>query len=106
VLQHFDLIKLVIVITNALDFAIAAILLQPVSLELATNCHWKLVAFWSKKFAGPSLRWHTHDKELSTIIKSFTTWRYYLEHAPSAIRVLSDHNNLRYFMTIKVLSAK
>jgi hypothetical protein len=27
VLQHFNLIKLVIVITNALDFAIAAILL-------------------------------------------------------------------------------
>ena len=64
------------------------------------------MAFWSKKFTGPSLRWHTHDKELSAIVESFKTWRHYLEYAPSTIRVLSDHNNLRYFMTTKELSPK
>ncbi|KNG45587.1 gag/polymerase/env polyprotein [Stemphylium lycopersici] len=68
--------------------------------------HWKPVAFWSKKFTGPSLRWHTYDKELSAIVESFKTWRHYLEHAPSTVWVLSDHNNLRYFMTTKELSPK
>ncbi|RYN56960.1 hypothetical protein AA0117_g13232 [Alternaria alternata] len=74
--------------------------------NVPTEKHWKLVAFWSKKFTGPSLRWHTYDKELSAIVESFKTWRHYLEHAPSTIRVLSDYNNLRYFMTTKKLSPK
>jgi hypothetical protein len=64
------------------------------------------VAFWSKKFTGPSVRWHTHDKELNAIVESFKTWRHYLEYAPSTVRVLSNHNNLRYFMTAKELSPK
>jgi hypothetical protein len=106
VLQHFDPTKPVMVMTDASDFAMAAILLQPASSELATNMHWKPVAFWSRKFTGPSLRWHTHDKELNAIVEAFRTWRHYLEHALSTIRVLSDHNNLRYFMTTKELSSK
>jgi hypothetical protein len=64
------------------------------------------VAFWSKKFTSPLLRWHTYDKELSAIVESFKTWRHYLEHALSTIWVLSDYNNLRYFMTTKELSPK
>jgi transposase InsO family protein len=106
VLQHFDPSKAVMVLTDASDFAMAAILLQPQTSELATNCHWKPVAFWSKKFSGPSERWHTHDKELSAIVEAFLTWRHYLEHAPSTIRVLSDHANLKYFMTTKDLTPK
>jgi hypothetical protein len=85
VLQHFDPSKPVMVLTDASDFAMAAILLQPQTSKLATNCHWKPVAFWSKKFTGPSYRWHTHDKELSAIVEAFKTWRHYLEHALSII---------------------
>ena len=73
------------VLTNASDFAMAAILLQPSDTDVPTEKHWKPVAFWSKKFTGPSLRWHTHDKELSAIVESFKTWRHYLEYAPSTI---------------------
>jgi hypothetical protein len=39
VLQHFDLTKLVIVLTNASDFAIAAILLQPLDTDVPTEKH-------------------------------------------------------------------
>jgi transposase InsO family protein len=106
VLQHFDPAKPIMVLTDASDFAMAAILLQPQGSELATNCHWKPVAFWSRKFTGPEVRWHTHDKELYAIVQSFKTWRHYLEHAPSTIRVVTDHNNLRYFMTTKELTPK
>jgi hypothetical protein len=68
VLQHFDPAKLIMVLTDASDFAMAAILLQPQGSELATNCHWKPVAFWSRKFTGPEVRWYTHDKELYAIV--------------------------------------
>jgi hypothetical protein len=33
-------------------------------------------------------------------------WRYYLEHALLTIRVVTDYNNLQYFMTIKELTPK
>jgi hypothetical protein len=39
VLQHFDPAKPIIVLTDASDFAIAAILLQPQGSKLATNCY-------------------------------------------------------------------
>jgi hypothetical protein len=106
VLQHFDPVKPLMVLTDASEFAAAAIILQPQDAPATTEKHWKPVAFWSRKFSGPQLRWHTHDKELSAIVESFKHWRHYLEHAPSTIRVLSDHNNLRYFMTTKELSPK
>jgi hypothetical protein len=39
VLQHFDPAKPLMVLTDASDFAMAAILLQPQGSELATNCY-------------------------------------------------------------------
>jgi hypothetical protein len=94
------------VLTDVSDFAMAAILLQLQGSELATNCYWKPVAFWSRKFTGLEVRWHTHDKELYAIVQFFKTWRYYLEHALLTIWVVTDYNNLRYFMTTKELTPK
>jgi hypothetical protein len=105
-LQHFDPEKSIMVLTNASDFAMAAILLQLQTSILATECYWKPVAFWSCKFQGPLVRWHTHNKELAAIVEAFREWRHYLEHALSTIQVLSNHNNLRYFMTTKELLPK
>jgi hypothetical protein len=56
VLQHFDLTKPVIVITNASEYAMAAILLQPTTSDVLSERYWKLVAFWSKKFSSAPLR--------------------------------------------------
>lgn len=106
VLQHFDPNKPIMVITDASEFAMAAICLQPQSSSVETERHWKPIAYLSKKFVGPQVRWHTHDKELYAIVESFSQWRHYLEHAPDTIRVLTDHNNLRYFMTTKELTPK
>lgn len=106
VLQHFDPTKPVMVLTDASEFAMAAIILQPQSSGKATEQHWKPVAFWSRKFVGPQVRWHTHDKELCAIVESFKQWRHYLEYSPDTIRVLTDHNNLKYFMTTKELTPK
>ena len=106
VLQHFDPRKSVMLLTDASEFAMAGIVLQPISGAIGTEKHWKPVAFHSRKFAGPQIRWDTHDKELWAIVECFRTWRHYFEYAPDTIRVLTDHHNLKYFMTTKSLTPK
>ena len=50
--------------------------------------------------------YETHDSELLAIVKSFVHWRHYLEGSQHPIQVLSDHNNLKYFMETIVLSRR
>ena len=110
VLVHFVPGLPIMVITDASNFAFAGILLQPhgpwTEADDDTQKHWRPVAFFSKKFAGPEVRYDTHDKELMAIWASFKHWRHYLEGASHTIRVLTDHNNLRYFMTTKSLTPR
>ncbi len=46
-----------------------------------------------------------HDKELYAIVLDFKNWWHYLQSSKRLICVITDHNNLRYFMTIKKLNA-
>jgi len=45
-----------------------------------------------------------HDKELLAIFEAFKMWRHYLEGSASAIDVVTDHKNLEYFSTTKILT--
>ena len=58
------------------------------------------------KFKKTEKRWNTHDKELYAIILKFKNWRYYLQNSKHFIRVITDHNNFRYFMSTKKFNAK
>ena len=40
----------------------------------------------------------TYDQELLAIITMFKYWRYYLEGVNYPVEVLTDHNNLKYFI--------
>jgi hypothetical protein len=51
-------------------------------------------------------RYKTHNAELLAIVESFKHWRYYLEGSTYLVVVLSDHANLRYFMSTKDLSRR
>ena len=46
-----------------------------------------------------------HDKKLYAIVLDFKNWRYYLQSSKWFICVITDHNNLRYFMMMKKLNA-
>ena len=46
------------------------------------------------------------DKELLAIVDSMTRWRHYLEGADHRIQIFSDHHNLAYFQTAKVLNRR
>ena len=82
--------------------------------EISTNevvmktdfCQWNLVAFFSRKIIFIETWYETHDGKLLVIVKTFKTWRYYLEGCKHAVLVLINHNNLRYFIDIKSLSSR
>ena len=85
--------------TNALDYALVAILsmynpdskLHPITFQFCT-------------FSGTELNYDVHDKELSAIYEAFRPWRHYLEGPASPIDVVTDHKNLEYFATTKLLT--
>ena len=105
VLVHFSPDRPIRVETDASGLALAAILLQLVSEGgIAATPQWHPVAYWSRKMHDVETRYETHDQELLAIVASFEAWRHYLEGSTYPVTVLCDHNNLRYFMTTKVLN--
>ena len=101
VLEHYDWEAALVMETDASDAGAGGVLSQ-----LGKDNQWHPIAFSSYKFKGPETRWDTHDKELYAIVRGFKNWRHYLQGSKHPIRVISDHNNLRYFMTTKELNAK
>jgi len=85
--------------TDALDYALAAIL----SIVNEDNEVYP-VAFHSPTFTAVELNYNTHDKELLAIFEAFKIWQHYLEGLAYPINVVTDHKNLEYFSTTKVLT--
>ena len=85
--------------TDASDYALAAILsIQDTDSEVHP------VAFKSQTFTGSELNYDVHDKELLAIYEAFKSWRHYLEGSTFPVDVVTDHKNLEYFATTKVLT--
>jgi len=84
--------------TDASDYALTAIL----SIMTKDNEIYP-VAFHSWTFSAPELNYNVYDKELLVIFKAFKIWRHYLEGSASPINIVTDHKNLEYFLTTKVL---
>jgi len=99
VLAHFDPREPVIIETDASDFALGAVLSQ-------RNKEGRLhpVALHSRKFQPAEINYEIHDKELLAIVDAFKHWRRYCEGATHQVQVFSDHHNLEYFTTTKVLN--
>ena len=101
ILTHWIPDKQLIVETDASDYALGAIL----SLQLDSG-EIHPVAFHSRTFTPPELNYDIHDKELLAIFEAFRVWRHYLEGFGIPIDVLTDHKNLEYFSTTKVLTCR
>jgi hypothetical protein len=63
-------------------------------------------AFHSRTFSPPEINYEIHDKELLAIVDCFKIWRRYLEGSLHTVQVFTDHKNLQYFMTAKVLNQR
>jgi len=61
--------------------------------------------FLLKSIAVP-LKYDVHDKEMVVIVICFQEWRHFLIGAPEEIVVFTDHNNLEYFNTTKLLNRR
>ena len=99
ILTHWIPDAQLIVETDASDYALAAIL-SVVNEDNEVHP----VAFHSRTFTAAELNYDTHDKELLAIFEAFKIWRHYLEGPAYPIDVVTDHKNLEYFSTTKVLT--
>jgi len=55
-------------------------------------------------FSTPELNYNIHDKELLAIFEAFKIWQHYLEGSTLPIDIITDHKNLEYFLTTKILT--
>jgi hypothetical protein len=101
VLITFDWEKEVILETDASDFVSAGVLSQYDDARVL-----RPVAFFSKKHSITECNYEIYDKELLAIIRCFEEWRPELEGAASPITVITDHRNLEYFTTTKLLNRR
>ena len=99
-LVHFDSTLRIRVETDASGFAISGIITQ------LHESGWRVVAYYSRKMLPAERNYETHDGELLAIVESFRHWRHYLEGSTHSIEVLTDHGNLRSFMTTHTLSRR
>jgi hypothetical protein len=91
----------IIVETDASDYAISGI--------ISIRCEdeeIRPVAFRSRTLTAPELNYDTHDKELLAIYEAFGSWRHYLEGSGTPVDVVTDHKNLEYFCTTKLLTRR
>jgi len=88
-----------IVETDAVDYTLAAILSI---VNEGNKVH--PVAFYSRTFTAAELNYDTHDKKLLAIFEAFKIWRHYLEGPVYPIDIITDHKNLEYCSTTKVLT--
>jgi len=99
ILTHFIPDTPIIVETDTSDYAVAGIL----SIT-CTNREICPVAYYSQTLTSPELNYDTHNKELLAIFEAFQNWCHYLKGSASLMEVVTDHKNLKYFSTSKVLS--
>ena len=85
--------------TDALDYAVAGILSI-----IGANSKLQPVTYYSRTLSAPELNYDTHDKELLAIFEAFKHWRHYLKGSASPVDMVTDHKNLEYFSSSKVLT--
>ncbi|GAA6018098.1 hypothetical protein JCM10207_006080 [Rhodosporidiobolus poonsookiae] len=101
VLRHFRPGLPVELETDASDFALGSVLSQR-----HEDGRLYPVAFRSRKFDAAELNYEVHDKELLAIVDACRTFRPYLEYVDRPTLIFSDHANLQYFFTSRVLNRR
>ena len=98
ILVHFDSTKEIIMETDASDWVSAEILSQYSDDNILHP-----VTFFSKKHLVQEVNYEIYDKELLAIICAFEEWRPELEGSAFSLKVITDYQNLEYFMSTKQL---
>ena len=100
-LIHFNFRNLIRVEIDASEFVIAAILFQFITLVIGVEqTQWHSIVFYLKKMIFAEIKYETHDQEFLFIVAAFQQWRYYFKNNHHSVMILTNYNNLRYFMKI------
>ena len=65
---------------------------------------WHPCAYLSKGFNGTECNYDVHNKEMMGIMHALEAWRHYLEGCKHKMKIWTDHQNLKYFMSAKKLN--
>jgi hypothetical protein len=100
-LRHFDHEREVIIETDSSDYVSSGVISQ-------RNDEGVLhpVAYYSKKHLPAECNYNIYDKELMVIIKALEEWRPESEGAAYPLQLITDHKNVEYFMTKKLLNRR
>ena len=99
-LKHWDPNSPLVLETDASNLALAAIL----SIRTEGDIH--PIAFHSQSLHAAELNYDVHDKELLAIVEAFKKWQHYLERTATPVEVITDHKNLTYFCSSKLLTQR
>lgn len=67
---------------------------------------WKSVAYYSRKLTGAEMNYDIHDKELLAVIACMKAWDAELRGLDKTFTILSDHMNLKYFLSRRRLTER
>ena len=101
ILAHADPSRPYTVETDSSDFALGAVLSQRTEDGLLHP-----VAFYSRQLLPAEVHYQIGDKELLAIKAAFTEWRQYLMGTEFRTQVLTDHENLRYYLSTHKLNRR
>ncbi|KAI0991808.1 hypothetical protein K3495_g16379, partial [Podosphaera aphanis] len=64
------------------------------------------VAYFSKRLSSAEVNYQIHDKEMLAIISAMQEWKAELQSVAKPFTILTDHKNLNYFATKRLLSER
>jgi len=98
-LQHFDYERKVVIETDASDYVSAGVLSQRDDEGVLHP-----MAYYSTKHSAAECNYDIYDKKLMPIIKALEELKPECEGAAYPIQLITDHKNIEYFMTKKLLN--
>jgi len=101
VLRQFDQGREVIVESDSSDYVSEGVLSQHDDDGVLHT-----VAYLTKKYSPAECNYDIYDKELMAIIQSLKEWRPECEGAAYPLELITDDENLQYFMTKKLLNRR
>jgi transposase InsO family protein len=105
ILKHFDTELPTLVETDANDNVCAAVVSQQHEHPFTGKPVWMPTSYYSKKMNPAERNYDIYDKELLAIVKTLKEFRAELMSVENML-ILTDHKNLEYFTTTKMLNSR
>ena len=96
---HFLSGRPTVIETDASDYVLGAVMSQE-----CEDGRLHPVTFHSRKFKPAEINYDIYDKEMLAIVAALKEWEHMLKSCQEEFVVFTDHKNLEYFASSKVLS--